>query len=1749
MPRRDTSTVDERTVEMRIDKDNFEKGAKETISILEKLEKALKLKGDSSALDDMSKSVSRFDASPIANSFDGAADQISARAIAIKRIIENLADDIYNFAKNTVKDLTIDQISAGMDKYTTLAETTQVLMASTKDYYAGIGITDEAQQLEKINGYLEELMWYTDETSYNFNDMASTAAKFIASGVKIDDAFQAMMGIATWGASAGAKPGDVSHAMEYSIAQAMGTGSMKLGDWKTLENLNMATKEFKDNVLEIAADMGKLSRVAKDGDKSTEDFYSTITDANRFNEEGYIQKLTEKEEDAMFNWKNMRESLKDGWLDTEVMMAVFTRYGEYSEKLYDLVHAVQEAGNDLTASDARDILDAYRESPDTFDWKSYADDLGLTEKKLKELITALDNVEWKVSETGFAMGQEYKTWTDVIDATKDAVSSQWMKTFKYIFGNFLEAKQLWSEVGDLFYEIFAAGLVKQNLVLKQWHSLGGREFLLGTEEIRGALWNLLDAIQSVTKPIKEAFNEVFGLDDTKGLGNKLFELTKRFQEFTAEMGLSEEAAAGLKTIFTEVFSGLQTALGYVGKGFSFLINVLKIAGGLINDILEAVNGNITISDAFINALDAIQKLLPESELVSTVFEKIKTAIKGIEESLTVDGEKKTIFTILKEQLDELLYSVDESGEKISVFKSLFDKVTEAFSKNDGLFSSLFDFSRVESVADSVKAIIVGIGKTIGEVWTGLKQGIKELDIGIGDVVKAFLGLKVGNRIIDSIFSKGTLTKSVTGLIKSIRETIESVGENGLLKTIIGEREGEGLVATLKKIATSLLMVGGALLMIAAAIAIVAALKPEKLLVGIGGLMGTLIGIMGLMLGFSAALKALKINPANLIAISAALALMAVSLILLSGALAAFTLVSKMGNVWDGLLTMAATLAVVGTELAILAKFVSGGALLAAAASILILSAALVVLAGALALFTVVGNMENVTNGLMMMAITLGIVVLGLAALAAAGPMVLAAAGSLLAASVALIVLAAGLAAFLLAVRLVEPALTALGNGIEALGTGIGNGVSAMLAPVKDLIEELFSLASRFADSPEVFGAAILVAADAAAFGVALLPLAAAEFVTGLANAANAIPNLLMMQSLIDHFFSLAEEMSGDPMIFATAVMVANAVNNFGKALMPLAKAEFIAGLSNAENSIPNLNTISDLIVQLFTIASSMRGDPAMYGNAILTTNAIKQFGNSLLPLVKAEFLSQFTNAESVSANFQNTKDIITFLLETAKAFGSDSGIFESAEKVAQASKKFGTAIVPLVGAEFLSQFVNAESAASSLEVVEKMVSLLVQTATDFNSEEGLFDSAKSAADASITFAKSLKKLTSAENKIAKADADEAMNGLAPIESIINMLIGIAKEFASTEGMADSASAASNAISEFSTHLKTITTNLSKMGGTNVDTITPVITALTDGVARLSALGGNLAGASSALEQINGFLDVISSFTSKSWGKTTVDTSGITSIVSAITSSLSELSGANIEQLSTISMQIPQAMANGVTSGTDTFVTAIIAMYTAGTDAMQGAEQSFNTLGWNLMAGLANGIYSGSSMPINAAAEVANAVVGTTQQVFDEHSPSKVFYGIGDYLMQGLSQGIEQNENGPVSSVTTLGDQLIQAIQNSMAQVAAMTNQNFDFQPQITPVVDMSNIRSGAAEYSSLFSGGKFGYSGMYSGISRSIQAGQRAQQAYNDMLKSAPSANASPTDSIVVNVYAAEGQSEESIADSVINRISAKSSRRSVAFG
>ena len=123
-----------------------------------------------------------------------------------------------------------------------------------------------------------------------------------------------------------------------------------------------------------------------------------------------------------------RETLADKWLDKDVMEAGFGKFAEMSEKAFQMV----ENGEVETASEAYEKLSAQYSG---------------------------------VSIQAAKAAQEAKTFTEAIDATKDAVSSGWMKSFEIIFGNYEKAKELWTDLANFLWDVFASGADRRNEML------------------------------------------------------------------------------------------------------------------------------------------------------------------------------------------------------------------------------------------------------------------------------------------------------------------------------------------------------------------------------------------------------------------------------------------------------------------------------------------------------------------------------------------------------------------------------------------------------------------------------------------------------------------------------------------------------------------------------------------------------------------------------------------------------------------------------------------------------------------------------------------------------------------------------------------------------------------------------------------------------------------------------------------------------------------------------------------------------------------------------------------------------------------------------------------------------------------------------------------------------------------------------------------------------------------------------------
>ncbi len=395
-----SSTIDKRVVEMRFDNEQFESRTKTTLGTLEKLKNALTFSHASDGLDKLQGAVKGFTFNPLAAGVDAVQVKFSALEAAAFTALQNIVNRAVNAGIQVAKSLSVDQITAGFGEYELKMGSIQTIMAST------------GEDLETVNGYLDELNHYADKTIYSFSDMTSNIGKFTNAGVKLEDAVKAIQGVSNVAAVSGANANEASRAM-YNFAQALSAGYVKLIDWKSIENANMATVEFKDALLDTALAMGT---VVKEGDR----YRSTTTDLN-----GNVSELFDATH--MFN-----DSLSAQWLTTDVLVQALNNY-------------------------STDVRDMSSEEKAAYEEKLRS--IGYTEEQIRKIE--------ELGKKAFDSAQDVKTFSQLMDTLKESVGSGWAQTFEIIFGDFEEAKRRWTSVNEEIGGILQRSADARNALLEK----------------------------------------------------------------------------------------------------------------------------------------------------------------------------------------------------------------------------------------------------------------------------------------------------------------------------------------------------------------------------------------------------------------------------------------------------------------------------------------------------------------------------------------------------------------------------------------------------------------------------------------------------------------------------------------------------------------------------------------------------------------------------------------------------------------------------------------------------------------------------------------------------------------------------------------------------------------------------------------------------------------------------------------------------------------------------------------------------------------------------------------------------------------------------------------------------------------------------------------------------------------------------------------------------------------------------------
>lgn len=762
--------VDERVVELKFDNRDFERNTRQSMSTLQKLKSSLNFSGVSSSVNNSVKSVS-FD--PISKGLETAGKSFSAFDAISFSVIKNLTDRVVDAGIKIVKSLSIDNIVDSWKKYedTTISVGTLVM---------------QGNDIEKVTEQMDLLRWYVDQTSYSFTDLMGTVSKLTAAGIPLEKAVQMVMGISNWAASLG-KDARSTQNVYLQLSQAIGKGVVELQDWRSVQNANMDSSAFRKEVLKEAVTIGTLT-------ESMESFEGEIEyvtkQGNRFTQSEFTKFMS-----------------SDDWFTSDVLANVLEKHAKAVNEIKQLT----DENPDLLPNQAiklyQDETDKLSEELD--EYKKHLDNMeeGYTEL---EYAQKKENIELrKFSLNVFKSAQEARTFTQAIQATKDAVSSQFHLMFEQIFGNYEEATKLWTNLANKLYDIFAAPLTVLTDSLKVWRGytdevveeeeklkkeekelndyrekvsknvagytkaeLTAREALynqhrkdwkalkkendhyddlFGTVNGNiGAFWNVIDAIQSFINVVKEAWHEVFPF--SKSLG----EITKGLQQWSA--GLFEIDSEGnkvikhsndIKNIFKGLFSVLKLGKKILDGVMIAIKPIIKAIMGDANNFIEFL-GNL--SEKFANWVDETQLFADIGKKIADVFTVI---IDGLKELKLIERISKA-FKELNENL-----KISETFEKI--WKTLV-----------GTFDFLFDL-----FVDGLGAVIDFVGDYLVPIFSDIIKFFGGFVAVVGDVVfKAFKNIINGiKEFADTIKNNEAIQngwKSFIEWFKSIPEKLKDL---------------------------------------------------------------------------------------------------------------------------------------------------------------------------------------------------------------------------------------------------------------------------------------------------------------------------------------------------------------------------------------------------------------------------------------------------------------------------------------------------------------------------------------------------------------------------------------------------------------------------------------------------------------------------------------------------------------------------------------------------------------------------------------------------------------------------------------------------------------------------------------------------------------------------------------------------------------------------------------------------------------
>lgn len=787
--------VDSRVVEMRFDNANFEKNTKQTISTIDRLMEKLQFKGAEKGFEKLDAAAENVDFATMQTSLDRLESKFSSLNIVATTALVNITNKFVDAGEKLVKSLSIDQVASGWDKYTEKTSNVQTIMNAT------------GKSIDQVNGYLNKLMWYSDETSYSFSEMTSALSQMTAAGGNIDKMIPMIMGIANATADAG-KTGFAFQSTIRNLTQSYSAGHLQLQDWKSLNLMGTATKALKQELIDTAVELGTL----KKGEVTIGTFESSLS--KKWANTKVMEKTFEKYASMMEAAYEMTQKNK-GMTSSEALEKLSGQYGELAERAALAAQQATSFGQaidstkDAVSSKWMAVFETFfgNKEEATETWTELSDRLydifvpsidGLNER-LKDGLNSgwaqlqgrlgdqADAYSYTLQQVALASGAvtedqitEAGSFTKALQ--QNGVSAQLLKAsldeaqtsaekLLTLSDKEMAAKHYDRETIQRDAEAFAklnAEIQNGTLDLDEYAKKIGE--LSGREHLVQSFWNIMDAIGKVVAPVKEAFSEIFPPAD----GERIYSFAERLDLMTQKLIITDQTAEKIKKTFKGLFTvlkGVTTILSKIGavakEAFSLLANAAKpvaqvmlSVGAGLGDFLETIykvaTGSGTLREKLGGIKTALTKLLSPVDALGSMLKNTKIAqyidtfLKKGEESTGLLG---TLYSVGRRAFDGLSAVIRTAASGgIGILGALGMAISTLLSKLGGLGEKAVQVlgltkPNLEDFQQNLIDMPKNLSKSMSEFASSFQRSMNKINGSVGDafapVKQFFTAVKEG----------------------------------------------------------------------------------------------------------------------------------------------------------------------------------------------------------------------------------------------------------------------------------------------------------------------------------------------------------------------------------------------------------------------------------------------------------------------------------------------------------------------------------------------------------------------------------------------------------------------------------------------------------------------------------------------------------------------------------------------------------------------------------------------------------------------------------------------------------------------------------------------------------------------------------------------------------------------------------------------------------------------------------------------